>query len=437
MGLKHAQLAIAALSLGLALPAHAKPATVTVRTEPPGLMVVLDDQPPARAPLHDVAIAPGKHTVQVRERCLEPALVPVELPAGAHRDVLLRATLRTVPLVLSVRTASALPLDATVTVDGEVVGQAGRTLQLPVCAQRLEVRTVDGRQWQRALGLADAPTTTQPMEIVAFGKRELWLLHDSQATPWLADPAPQLGSLRVADWEAAALTPQERGKWQRHMDAQRKAFLTMESLLERNPRDGNGDLYFRLASAWQEAAHFTWLTAYADWRTAHDAWQQIPTAQRPPEPPEPLEDVTEALGLYEKVLQERAEYLRLPEVLYWLGVDQLRLAAITNDAARWRTGLAYLDKQLRQFPSSPFAAGAHFARAEALALAGELAVARDAYAAAAAGGFKTAYATYKLAWLACRLGDKAKGLTLLRSLQPESPALRRALDAELAAMAAE
>jgi hypothetical protein len=413
------------LLLLLPAAAHAAQPTLTVISDPPGLHFTLDDQAELHtAPAHDMRVSAGVHFVRLREKCLDPRTI--EVKASGRSEVRLAGTLHTVPLTVTLRDRERKIVPAAVLADDARLGNTGVTLQLPVCAQSLQVQAT-GVDWRTELHLPQEQMATVAIELIDTLGR-VRALRNSLGKTWRAQPPAQVGTLDWARLRCAVPLEGPHGNLRSPRDAERRTILTLEGMLEHNPRrwDQDVDLFFRLGQAEDAVGQDEWTLRCLDWQKARGSR---------PEPEPPLEHGTTRLDWYLKVVQRAPDYPRMDEVMFRLGRGWLLWARESDDPSAFQAGRDWLERMVRKYPESKFAALAHLHLAEALVQAGQLVDARKHYQAIPQASPEANYAAYKLAWLEFRLGDRAKAWTMLEKLGSD-PLLKDAVAQDLLAMAA-
>ncbi len=154
-----------------------------------------------------------------------------------------------------------------------------------------------------------------------------------------------------------------------------------------------------LAEAWWEERLYQYLQQRAEWEKAMEAYNQ----GRLTEPPaEPVEDYTESLNLYRRILQEFPGYARIDEVYYYLGKGALKEGKAKKNRALQKEGVEYLNRLVKDYPKSKWIAEALLAMAEYYFETNSLFYAKTNYERIIQqfpNSSMVNYAMYKLAWV--------------------------------------
>ena len=113
---------------------------LSVETIPPGLAIAVDGVDVGRSPLVSREVDEGSAEVAVTDRCYLRSGERVAVKAGEQRTVKLAPKPRIAGLRVNAEDEKGNAVDADVTVDGAVAGQAGKTFRVPVCARKVSVR---------------------------------------------------------------------------------------------------------------------------------------------------------------------------------------------------------------------------------------------------------------------------------------------------------
>jgi TolA-binding protein len=234
------------------------------------------------------------------------------------------------------------------------------------------------------------------------------LVEEVKPTPEQAKKKADDDSLKKGEFdyerlESLGLTQKERDLQMEKIKALQRTIKTIKDMLDRNPRPDNApDLYFRLAEAYWELSHFTYLSQMVEYNKQVDAWDKSPEAHRPAKPVPPVENYQESLTWYEKILQQSPNYNRMSEVLYRLGKAALQQGKALQDKVLSNKGVQYLNKLVQNYQQSPYIANTHLALAEHFFEANNLTLAKMNYE-KITQNYKTAgmynYALYKLGWV--------------------------------------
>lgn len=119
---------------------------------PEGLEVHLNGVLVGRTPIPAQHLAPGRHRVALESRCHQRLEVPVELAARESRTLDLAPAPRLARLRVDAHTPDGEAVTAQVRVDGRRIGETPGAFEVPVCAERIEVRG-SGASWRGTLDL--------------------------------------------------------------------------------------------------------------------------------------------------------------------------------------------------------------------------------------------------------------------------------------------
>ena len=142
----------------VAWPLPKNEAWLSVVTAQPGLQVAIDGEPAGRTPVAERKLAPGRHQVEVSDRCYLPTRLAVDLQPGQRQRLVVKARQRVAGLEVDVEDAAGNAVAAMVYVDGQQVGESPDTLTVPLCGRTLEARA-DGKRVTQPLKLEERKTT--------------------------------------------------------------------------------------------------------------------------------------------------------------------------------------------------------------------------------------------------------------------------------------
>jgi len=132
-------------------------AWLSVVTEKAGVQVAIDGEPAGRTPVAERKLAPGRHQVEVSDRCYLPTRLAVDLQPGQRQRLVVKARQRVAGLEVDVEDAAGNAVAAAVYVDGQKVGESPDTFTVPLCGRTLEARA-DGKRVTQALKLEERKT---------------------------------------------------------------------------------------------------------------------------------------------------------------------------------------------------------------------------------------------------------------------------------------
>ena len=115
-------------------------AWLSVVTATPGLAVRIDGEAAGLTPVAARKMTPGRHEIEVGDRCYLPARLAVDLQPGQRQRVVVTPKERVAGAEVEVQDASGNDVAAAVFVDGRKVGESPNTFTVPLCSQKLEVR---------------------------------------------------------------------------------------------------------------------------------------------------------------------------------------------------------------------------------------------------------------------------------------------------------
>jgi formylglycine-generating enzyme required for sulfatase activity len=133
-------------------------AWLTVRSEPPGLPVLLDGVVIGATPLEAREVPPGAHALAVEGRCHEAQGQRLELRRAERREVVFRPQARKAGLEVRALDPTGEVLKAQVIVDQRLLGDAPGVFAVPLCAAQLEVRAEGLGGRRRGLDLRERET---------------------------------------------------------------------------------------------------------------------------------------------------------------------------------------------------------------------------------------------------------------------------------------
>lgn len=111
---------------------------IAVDTTPPGLRVSIDGNDVGKAPI-GWREADGAVEVAIGDGCWAPHVERVVVKGGERRELRIAARPRVALVKVNAEDERGNAVDAEVSVDGAVVGPAGKPVEVPVCARRVTV----------------------------------------------------------------------------------------------------------------------------------------------------------------------------------------------------------------------------------------------------------------------------------------------------------
>ncbi len=157
-------------------------------------------------------------------------------------------------------------------------------------------------------------------------------------------------AMSLVELETANLSKQVE-EMQEKMSALRQSQIKkMEDLLATQPYyENKAEIYFRLGEAYWQENHYQYLRARKVWMDALDKFDEGVVKVKPEEP---VEDYTVALEYYRKVLREFPDYVRIDEVLYYLGRGALEAGRTAKDVQLQREGVKHFTNLVQNYPDS-------------------------------------------------------------------------------------
>ncbi|MEN9797459.1 MAG: hypothetical protein RL653_1155, partial [Pseudomonadota bacterium] len=119
-------------------------ATLSVKTVPEGLGLMLDGQPLEQAQAQGRRLSPGNHELLIRDACHEPTGERFTVGKGEAKSVVLTAAQRMAGLKVEAVDGQNNAVEGEVWAGETVLGAAWKALKVPLCAERLHVRTESG-----------------------------------------------------------------------------------------------------------------------------------------------------------------------------------------------------------------------------------------------------------------------------------------------------
>ena len=165
--------------------------TLSVRRSPSELPLLLDGVPFTELKAGERRrLPPGSHELVVNSPCHVLAAERFTLAKGQHRDVELEGQPRTALLRVLTHDPKDNAVKGDVWADGVRLGSTWNSVRVPICSQRLEVRTVYGEDFELKLRLTEGEAKTFSV-----------LVPDLLADPMPDVPPEQRPELRRRAWE--------------------------------------------------------------------------------------------------------------------------------------------------------------------------------------------------------------------------------------------
>jgi len=218
-------------------------------------------------------------------------------------------------------------------------------------------------------------------------------------------------AMTLSDFEVSLLDRKFEELQEKKSGLRTKSIKQMEELLAANPYYKNkAEIYFRLAEAYWEENHYRYLKSRKKWMDAMDKFDEGLLTERPDEP---SQDYSVSLEYYRKILREYPDYVRIDEVLYYLGRGALEVGKTEKDRQLQREGIKHFDKLTQNHPRSRLIPQALLHQGEYYFENRSLYFAKSKYETIinnhpAAAMYN--YALYKLAWVYYNLSEFDKSI---------------------------
>ena len=129
--------------------------SLTISSTPPGQEVFLNGRPIGETPLRRHSLSPGIYQIRVGEDCDFKVLEEVTI--HSERERTLQVHLDRAQIRVNVTSEEGNMLGSEIYVDGALLGRAPRSVQVPLCAERLEVRSPGFITHRESLSLETNP----------------------------------------------------------------------------------------------------------------------------------------------------------------------------------------------------------------------------------------------------------------------------------------
>ncbi len=218
-------------------------------------------------------------------------------------------------------------------------------------------------------------------------------------------------AMSLIELETAKLNEQVIQAQERMSSIRQDTIRKMEELLATQPYyENKAEIYFRLAEAYWQENHYQYLVARKNWMKALDAFDEGVVKEKPVEP---SEDYSVSLEYYRRVLREFPDYVRIDEVLYYLGRGALEAGRSSKDVQLQREGVKHFTNLVQNYPDSEHIPQALLHLGEYYFETHSLYYAKVNYEKIInnypdAGMYN--YALYKLAWVYYNLTEFRKGI---------------------------
>ena len=249
------------------------------------------------------------------------------------------------------------------------------------------------------------------------------------ATAWAQTPPapgakpagePKTGSLTLDQVEQSEFTQEVEQIQKQKSVIRRQTIDKLESLLRDHPYyENKADVYFRLAESYWEEEKYAYLVAMKEYDDKSEAFEEGLIKEKP-EPA--VENYATSLENYRRILREFPEYMRLDEVLYYLGKGAMMQGKATKDRQMMKEGENTLKRLVQSYPNSILIPQAYLALAEYYFEGNSLFYAKINYE-KIINNYKMSamynYALYKLAWVYYNLRELQKAIDTFKAVVSE------------------
>jgi len=235
-----------------------------------------------------------------------------------------------------------------------------------------------------------------------------------------AKGAPKTGAVSLEQVEAAEFTDEVELLQKQKSVVRRDQIAKLEKLLRDYPYyENKADVYLRLAEAYWEESRYEHLTAMKEYDKKSEAFDKGLIKEQPESP---REDYNTSLEYYRKILREFPEYMRLDEVLYYLGKGAMQQGKAVRDRQLSKEGENTLKRLVQSYPDSDLIPKAYLALAEYYFEGNSLFYAKINYE-KIINNYKMSamynYALYKLGWVYYNLRELDKALDTFKQVVEE------------------
>lgn len=204
--------------------------------------------------------------------------------------------------------------------------------------------------------------------------------------------------------QAEAMVNEQVAQKMRAISEKRRENITkLQQLLEnpdyRKDQDRAPKVMHMLAEAYWEEGLYQYLQKRSEWDRSMVQFNAGTLAEQPVEP---VEDYSQSLELYRRILREFPNYVRIDEVYYYLGKGAVKEGKAKKDRALQKEGVDYLNRLVQNYPKSRFIPESHLAMAEYYFETNSLYYAKTNYEKIIQNFPKSTmynYAQYKLGWV--------------------------------------
>lgn len=224
------------------------------------------------------------------------------------------------------------------------------------------------------------------------------------AKPAVAAPAEGARTGKYSLEQAEALVNEAVAAKMRAISEKRRENITkLQQLLDnpdyRKDQDRAPKVMHMLAEAYWEEGLYQYLQKRSDWDRSMAQFNSGTLAEQPAEP---IENYSQSLDLYRRILREFPNYIRIDEVYYYLGKGAVKEGKATKNRALQKEGVDYLNRLVQNYPKSRFIPESHLAMAEYYFETNSLYYAKTNYEKIIQNFPKSSmfnYALYKLGWV--------------------------------------
>jgi TolA-binding protein len=243
---------------------------------------------------------------------------------------------------------------------------------------------------------------------------------DAAANAAAGKGAVKTGAVSLEQYEASEMNQEVELIQKQKSTVRRDQIAKLEQLLREHPYyENKADVYYRLAEAHWEEARYQNLQAMKDYDSKADAFEKGLLKEAPALP---REDYSASLEYYRRILREFPEYMRLDEVLYYLGKGAMQQGKAAKDRQVMKEGENTLKRLVQSFPDSELIPRAYLALAEYYFEGNSLFYAKINYEKIITN-YKTSamynYALYKLAWVYYNLRELEKAIDTFKQVVEE------------------
>jgi len=228
------------------------------------------------------------------------------------------------------------------------------------------------------------------------------------------------GAVSLEQYEASEMSQEVELIQKQKSVVRREQISKLEQLLREHPYyENKADVYYRLAEAYWEEARYQNLVAMKEYDSKSEAFEKGLLKEQPAVP---KEDYSTSLEYYRRILREFPEYMRLDEVLYYLGKGAMQQGKSSKDRQLMKEGENTLKRLVQSYPESDLIPKAYLALAEYYFEGNSLFYAKINYEKIITN-YKTSamynYALYKLAWVYYNLRELEKAIDTFKSVVEE------------------